>query len=49
MSIHSSISSQSRQNGFTLIEVLIAALVLSVGLLGLAGLQAIAQKLGHSA
>jgi len=37
------------QRGFTLIEVLVAALVLSVGLLGLAGLQAVGQKLSHSA
>jgi prepilin-type N-terminal cleavage/methylation domain-containing protein len=31
---------QERSSGFTLIEVLIAMLVLAVGLLGLAGLQA---------
>lgn len=49
MSLNYSMSSPYLQNGFTLIEVLIAALVLSVGLLGLAGLQGIAQKLGHSA
>ena len=41
-------SRQQNQQGFTLIEVLIAALVLSVGLLGLAGLQAVSQKLSYS-
>lgn len=35
------------QSGFTLIEVLIAALVLSVGLLGLAGLQGLSLKMNH--
>jgi type IV pilus assembly protein PilV len=35
--------------GFTLLEVLIAVLVLSVGLLGLAGLQATGIKTNHSA
>lgn len=38
---------QQTQQGFTLIEVLIAALVLSVGLLGLAGLQAVSLKMNH--
>jgi type IV pilus assembly protein PilV len=38
-----------RQAGFTLIEVLVAALVLSVGLLGLAGLQVFALKTNDSA
>lgn len=40
---------RQHQQGFTLIEVLIAVIVLSVGLLGLAGLQAMASKLTHSA
>ena len=35
--------------GFTLLEVLIAMLILSVGLLGLAGLQATGIKTNHSA
>jgi len=39
----------NKSNGFTLIEVLIAALVLSVGLLGLAGLQAASIKNNLSA
>ncbi|MBK1719528.1 type IV pilus modification protein PilV [Thiocystis violacea] len=42
-------ANDKHQQGFTLIEVLIAALVLSIGLLGLAGLQAISQKLNYSA
>jgi len=39
----------NRNSGFTLIEVLIAALVLAVGLLGLAGLQAASIKNNLSA
>lgn len=38
-----------RQYGATLIEVLIAVVVLSIGLLGLAGLQATSVKSNHSA
>jgi type IV pilus assembly protein PilV len=39
----------SRQSGFTLIEVLVAVVVLSIGLLGLAGLQAMGLRNSHSA
>lgn len=38
-----------RQQGVTLIEVLIALLVLSIGLLGLAGLQAVSLQHNHNA
>jgi type IV pilus assembly protein PilV len=38
-----------KQNGFTLIEVLIAMLVLAIGLLGLAGLQATSLRNTQSA
>jgi len=40
---------QKSQKGFTLLEVLIALLVLSVGLLGLAGLQLTGLRNNHSA
>lgn len=39
----------ARQRGFTFMEVLISVVVLSIGLLGLAGLQATSQRANHSA
>jgi type IV pilus assembly protein PilV len=38
-----------RGGGFTLVEVLIAVVILAIGLLGLAGLQTSAMKFNHSA
>lgn len=38
-----------QQRGFTLIEVLIAILVFSIGLIGLAGMMVVAVKTNHSA
>lgn len=38
----------NNENGFTLIEVLVAVVVLSIGLLGLAGLQANGMRQNHS-
>lgn len=40
---------RSRQAGMTLIEILIALVVLSVGLLGLANLQAVSLRANHAA
>jgi type IV pilus assembly protein PilV len=40
---------RSRQRGFSLIEVLVAVVVLSIGLLGLAALQASTTRSNHSA
>ncbi len=43
------ISAGAGQSGFTLVEILIALLVLSIGLLGLAGLQTAGLRANHSA
>ena len=43
------LTSHQQQAGFTLIEVLIAFFILSIGLLGLAGLQTTGLKSNHSA
>lgn len=40
---------RSRTRGFTLVEVLVAMIVISVGLLGIAGLQLTAKRSGHQA
>lgn len=44
-----STSCLKRQAGFSLIEVMVAALVLSIGLIGLAGLQAVSLRQNQSA
>jgi len=41
--------SRSRHQGFTLIEILVTVIVLAIGLLGLAGLQATSVRFNHSA
>ena len=46
---HTPIKRSGRANGFTLLEVLVALVVLSIGLLGLAGLQVASLRYNHSA
>ena len=49
MRIASSVSGRQLQSGFSLIEVMVAVLVLSIGILGLAALQATALRNNQSA
>jgi len=42
-------SGSQAQSGFTLLEVLVSLVILSIGLLGLAGIQAISLKDNHTA
>jgi type IV pilus assembly protein PilV len=42
-------ASGNSQGGFTLVEVLVAVVILGLGLLGLAGLQAASLRNNHSA
>lgn len=44
-----SINSIKKSSGFTLLEVMIAMVIFSIGLLGLAGIQAVSLKNNHSA
>ena len=48
MPVMPSMKSRRRSGGFTLIEVLIAVVLLTTGLLGLASLQATGTRLNHS-
>lgn len=49
MTIHGTQAARSRQSGITLIEVMIAVLIFSIGLIGLAGLLVFATQSSHSA
>lgn len=47
--MHRHFRARSQQSGFTLIEVLVSALILAIGLVGVAGLQAFSLKTNQSA